>query len=647
MTTFSGDDSPVSRRTVLKGTVAGSALAWLGERSFAQSGATAIQTIATRIHPRGTFPVLYRPALPLTAGRARYTGFKPQSVILKKGTVRREGALPLPCDMVFERDVALKLRDGITIYTDVFRPVGEGKFPALVAWSPYGKQFGGQWLDDVPMRSGVRLDAVSELQKFEGPDPAYWVNHGYVILNPDPRGAYSSEGNINFWGRQNAEDGYDFIEWAARQAWSNGKIGLAGNSWLAISQWFIAAENPPHLSAIAPWEGFADGYRDSSVRGGVPAPAFSEVIVQTFAGKNLVEDIPRMTLQYPLMNPYWQDKAARLERIKVPAYVTASYTNGTHTHGTFAGYRNIASKDKWLRVHNSSEWPDFYAHSDDLRKFFDHYLKGEQNGWETTPRVRLSVLDSGGRDVVDRPEQEFPLARTRYQPLYLDAASGKLSSAKVAQENSIRYSVADGQASFVIAFAEETELTGYMNLRLWVSADGADDMDLSIAVEKVGADGQPFRGFMGMPGNVATGVLRVSHRAKDARRSTPAEPYLTHLKQEKLRPGEVVPVDIAIWPMGMLYHPGQQLRLTVTAIKPVNGPVMPFQFGGAMVPVPTETDTFVPGVAVATRPLGGKAEPAATALATQPAPPVNKGNHVIYAGGKYESYLLVPMIPRS
>lgn len=63
--------------------------------------------------------------------------------------------------------------------------------------------------------------------KFEGPDPAFWVNEGYVILNPDPRGAYKSEGHISYWGRQLAEDGYDFIEWAAQQSWPGGKVGMA------------------------------------------------------------------------------------------------------------------------------------------------------------------------------------------------------------------------------------------------------------------------------------------------------------------------------------------------------------------------------------------------------------------------------------
>lgn len=89
-----------------------------------------------------TFDVPLRKALPVDAPRVRYPGFKQETLILKAGTVRREGAMPLPCDILLERDVPIKLRDGVTIYTDVFRPVNEENCPAILAWSPYGKGIG-------------------------------------------------------------------------------------------------------------------------------------------------------------------------------------------------------------------------------------------------------------------------------------------------------------------------------------------------------------------------------------------------------------------------------------------------------------------------------------------------------------------------
>jgi predicted acyl esterase len=126
------------------------------------------EKLAFRVYGDDAYPTYFRKALPLDAPRVRYAGFQPGTELLKQGSVRRIGALPLPCDMVLERDVAIGLRDGTIIYADVFRPVGEARHPALLCWSPYGKQIGGQWLDDMPNRFGIALQATSELMKWEG-----------------------------------------------------------------------------------------------------------------------------------------------------------------------------------------------------------------------------------------------------------------------------------------------------------------------------------------------------------------------------------------------------------------------------------------------------------------------------------------------
>jgi putative CocE/NonD family hydrolase len=329
-------------------------------------------------------------------------------------------------------------------------------------------------------------------------------------------------------------------------------------------------------------------------------------------GKNRVEDVPTMIQKYLLINAYWEDKAAKLERIEVPAYIVASWTNMIHTHGTLEGFRRISSKDKWLRVHNTQEWPDYYAleNIEELRRFFDRYLKGIENDWEKTPRVRLSVLDPGGVDEVNRPENDFPLARTDYQTLYLDANMGRLSPYPVAEESTIHYKADDskGQAVFTFRFNQNTELTGYMKLRLWVQADGADDMDLFAFVQKLDKDGNFVPALvLGAPNFEATGRLRVSHRKLDPVRSTPAEPYLIHRVEELLSPGQVVPVEIAICPTGMLWHAGEKLCLIIA--------------GHNLAPV------AFPGI--------------------KPPKLRNKGEHIIHTGKKYDSHLLVPVILKS
>lgn len=612
-----------------------------------QCGVTARQEITLHDAQGREMKVPLRKALPVDAPRVRYPGFKPEKLILKAGSVRREGAMPLPCDILLERDVAIKLRDGVTIYADVFRPVGDEACPAILAWSPYGKEIGGQMLDDVPMRSGVPLSATSGLEKFEGPDPAYWVAHGYAIVNPDKRGAYMSEGNLLYWGHEDALDGCDVIEWIASQPWSNGKVGMSGNSWLTVSQWFIAAERPEHLAAIAPWEGFCDHYRESGTRGGIPAPEFPEMIAETFASAHgMLEDQPRMIVERPFMCDYWEDKAARVENIEIPAYVVASYTNSVHTHGSFAGFRRMASKEKWLRVHNTSEWFDYYTpeNVEDLRRFFDHYLKGIDNGWEQTPRVRLSVLNPEGTDIVGRAEEEFPLARTRYRKLYLSAADSALCTILPDQQAMSEYQSdsARHEVTYRYRMEKPTELTGYMKLHLWVSAPDHDDMDLAVRVEKLSRDGQPLPD---RTGNIiaATGLMRVSMRQLDEARSTEAEPYYTFTTEQKLKPGEIVPVEIEIWPMGLYFNEGEMLQLTVGAYQPANADI---PFGSASISVPREGYTFMPGQPVDMITVGGNATQCAdpTDVVVSPATH-NAGRHRIYTGGQYDSYLYVPEIP--
>ena len=588
-----------------------------------------------------------RKALPVDARRARYPGFKQESIVLKAGSVRREGAKPLTCDILLERDVPVTLRDGVTIYTDVFRPVAEGRYPAIMAWSPYGKEVGGQMLDDVPGRSGVPLNATSGLEKFEGPDPAYWVAKGYAVVNPDKRGAYMSEGNLLYWGHEDALDGCDVIEWIASRPWCNGKVGMSGNSWLTVSQWFIAAEQPEHLAAIAPWEGFCDHYRESGTRGGIPTPEFPEMIAETFASNGgRLEDQPRMIVEKPFMCDYWQDKAAKIENIHIPAYVVASYTNSVHTHGSFAGFRRLGTSEKWLRVHNTNEWYDYYTpeNVEDLRRFFDRYLKGLENGWEETPRVRLSVLNPGGQDIVNRTEDEFPLARTQYRRLYLSASDGTLTPSLPESTATDTYVSEDtnSSVSYRLCMEKPTEITGYMKLHLWVSAPDHDDMDLAVKVEKLSKDG---KSLPDQAGNLiaATGFLRVSMRRLDEQRTTEAEPYYTFTAEQKLKKDEIVPVEIEIWPMGLYFNEGEILQLTVGAYKPAQASI---PFGSAHITIPKEGYTYMPGTETEMQTLGGNEMECADRSEVIVSPVThNKGRHCIHAGGQYDSYLYIPEIP--
>ncbi len=221
---------------------------------------------------------VFVPSHPLELG-ARYgvlSGFDPGTRTLAAGFRIAPPFRPLPVDIVLEKDVAVPLRDGVTIYIDVLRPAGAEKVPVIVAWSPYGK---GQGTSASVMGVfglvGLDNGIVSGLEKFEGPDPAYWCAQGYAICNPDTRGVASSEGDSVLWDRQEGRDCHDLIEWLAVQEWCTGKVAMSGTSYLAVSQWFTAAEQPPHLAAINPWEGVSDVYRDLVMRGGMPDTGFA------------------------------------------------------------------------------------------------------------------------------------------------------------------------------------------------------------------------------------------------------------------------------------------------------------------------------------------------------------------------------------
>lgn len=195
-------------------------------------------------------------SLPLDHPKARYPGFKTETKILPKGWKKTSSSLDLPCDILFEKDVPVTLKDGTVLYVDVFRPPpnntqAEGfsdtntsfkleveKVPAILTWSPYGKSglSGCQLLSDFPFRLGVPAASLSDLQRWEGPDPAYWVQHGYAVVNADARGAGSNDGDISVMGSQEGRDGKEIVDWVGAREWCSGRVGMCGNSWLATSQ---------------------------------------------------------------------------------------------------------------------------------------------------------------------------------------------------------------------------------------------------------------------------------------------------------------------------------------------------------------------------------------------------------------------------
>ncbi|MHB8076395.1 CocE/NonD family hydrolase [Desulfosporosinus fructosivorans] len=513
--------------------------------------------------------------------------------------------------LIYERDVEVTLRDGRTMYCDIYRPQGMTDIPVIIAWTPFGKRhyYGAKEAPALHQAMGVPKEAISMMGAFEGPDPSYWCSQGYAVANAEVPGTGNSQSDLFMFTEKGGQDGYDFIEWLGTQKWCNGKAGMAGNSGLAMAQWWIAAEQPPHLACIAPWEGTGDMYRESAAPGGIPHPIFSGMIFGDIRGNGLIEDLPAMIHKYPLMNGYWEDKIAKVNKINIPTYMAAGFSHPFHLRAAVANFRKIKTKKKWTRLHREFEWPDFNdpKYIADLKLFFDRYLKDIHNGWELTPPVRLQVMDAYDFDYqTDRPEKEFPLARTKYTKYYLNASDASLNENPLSNEAKTSYDANTGEVVFDIHFEEETELTGYFKLHLWVEADASDDMDLFVAVQKLDVKGKfiPTSVF-GEPDPGAPGKLRVSHRALDEKLSTDYQPVQSHRKEELLAPGEIVPVDIEIWPTSRIWHKGEYLRVSVA---------------GRYI---RDKEWFLPSDFV------GR----------------NNGNHIIHTGGKYDSFLQAPVVP--
>lgn len=535
-----------------------------------------------------------------------------------------------PVPMWLEKDVPITVRDGTVLYANVFRPRKEGQFPVVMSADMYGK-------DSIHMAQSRTMPKpgpntlgqfwASDFAAWEAPDPGFWVPNDYVVIKLALRGTSGSKGLIAPLSQMEAEDYYDAIEWAGVQPWSNGKVGTNGVSYLAMTQWRVGQLNPPHLAAMIPWEGVSDIYRELAFHGGMRDTCFTPFLdagARRRWPQAPLDALADGQLQHPLLDDYWRERTGDLGKIRVPIYVCASWsTQGLHNRGTIEGFKQSASAHKWLEVHGRKEWEIYYAREqlERQKRFFDYFLKGIENDWLDTPRVRYEVRERFYEGHTKRAAF-WPLPSTRPVPLHLDLASGALSLAPPAREESFSYESGmpnqdGGRLVLRFRFDTETELTGPMKLKLWVSAPSADDMDLFVGLKKFDRRGEEMH-FPDLNhienGGVAKGWLRVSHRTLDEGRSTPLQPWLTHDRETKLAPGAIVPVEIEILPSSTLFRKDESLELTVQ--------------GGDIAVTPKPPLPLVHG-----------------RMDVRHADTRNHGAHVIHAGGHYDSHLLMPVIP--
>lgn len=568
---------------------------------------------------------------------------------LKSGQLLRPQArLTQPIDDVqAEYDVPVTLSDGSKVLLNVFKSKkaleANRALPVIMCAHPYDNHalpaLGKTPLKGPPFQYRVmpqmgRGPEFSTQTSWESPDPNFWVANDYVVVNMNLPGYGGSEGEPTALRDNQAKAYYEAIEWVAEQPWCNGNIGLNGVSYLAMSQYAVAAcraygsKAPAALKCISPWEGMTDVYRDLINAGGVPQDGFLsywfplEVKPALTTGKpeDFFANEPWVSSEWirknPLYTDLWAEKAAPLEAIDIPILTCVSFSDvGVHGGGAYRGFMDVKSEQKWMYTHRQLKWDNYYSEAvkQHTLGFMDYFLKDKKdNGWEKVPTVRLEVRSS--RDVIHevRGESEWPIARTKYERYYL-GDGGQLVTSRSTQTDEDVYRGKGGERTYTVVFDRDTEITGHAKLRLWVETRSEtptdkcpDDMAVFAALNKLDAEGKrvPFYGTIGNHEDVVSrACIRVALRSLDPDRSTPEIPWQKFDELKFLRDGEIADVEIAFPPTSVFFAEGECLQLVVASHEP-------FQWR----PMLKGTD-------------------------------INHGIHVIHRGGQYDSYLQLPTIP--
>lgn len=527
---------------------------------------------------------------------------------------------PLRDDILAEHDVRFVDDDGVEISMNVYRPKAEGKVPVIIAFTSYDKDMMPEHYVWAGRADGFRKMGqdfgnmrISTETSYEAPDPNFWVPNGYAVVVVDARGTGFSGGEYNPFGPKTVASFVRAVEWAADQSWSTGKVGSQGVSYLGIIQWYVAAQRPRGLAAVNVWEGMTDILRDGIFHGGIAETAFipwwlggHEESEETEPGPHFgLTDLPRLPVYSTATEHTIND--TEVEQINVPVLVTGSWSmQGLHSRGSFEGYKRLTG-DKYLYTHGGAEWTT--SNSDEAhayqKAFFDHYLKGDEAARDRLMKVRLEVRSSDEEFTV-REAEDWPVQGTTQRALYLNGFNGAMEEEQPAVNTMTQHSSVDPRKESVFShtFDRATEVVGNAKLKVWLSTSAGNDMDVFVGLRKVAADGSivNFWNRNGRQRIFSHGWMRVSLRKLDPERSTDAQPIQAFDEYQPIEPGQIVPVEIEILPMAVMFEAGSTLELVLK--------------GSDIVPSPGFAHHLL----------------------------VNQGNHNVFAGGDYDSYLLLPII---
>jgi predicted acyl esterase len=499
-------------------------------------------------------------------------------------------------EIIAEKNVYVPMRDGTKIGVNVFRPDSKKKFPALVGISAANVDIQSERIWPSAARSS-RVRGTPTVG-IESAPKEFFVRRGYVQIIGSARGSGKSEGVYQRGSIEEIKDIYDLIEWAARQPWCNGNVGMASIAEYAAVEPQVAAMQPPHLKAIAPISSFWDEYRYFWWIGGLLAngflkwsnnlinkdihtdisvllselgeKGFKAALERALADKDIIAD-PGLVeilrnpfalghaamidiLLHPTMCPYWEDRGAKIDltRIEIPAYFGVV----SHRPGPMYRWADLKMPKKMIYLPPAYLDRPFYQLSWELLRWFDYWLKGMDSGIMDEPTVRIFV--QGSNDWLN--STDFPIPGTKWIPFNLhenqslceiepwpDAESRSYDDSPV-NRGSLKY--------YSAPMVENTEVVGLSTLNLYASCRGTD-MNLLVSLWDCDSEGNETC--------LNRGYLKASHRELDPRCSKPWHPVLTNSNPKPVVPGRVYKLSIGFGPVANSFKVGHRIMLKISS----------------------------------------------------------------------------------
>jgi predicted acyl esterase len=509
-------------------------------------------------------------------------------------------------DVARDDDVPVPMRDGIQLLADVYRPTTPGKYPVLIAASPYARQI---------QNVGAPMGFI------EAGQSDFFVPRGYIHVIANLRGTGGSGGTFGFFDGEERRDLYDLVEWAGQQPWSVGNVGMVGISYFAMTQLAAAVEQPPHLKAVFPIAVTTDLY-EAAYHHGLLSSTFvtpflfmvgmtsghgnelwrSKIVdvirkvlytpalhkrfatingEAALAGLKLLLKLPHdphpwddlwraIAVEHPVRDAWWDERNLQplLHKVNVPVYLGCDWDNVTlHLPSTFHAYRALTNSPHvrvaMLDTHGLS-WPWESLHVEALA-WFDHWLKGVDTGILEGPAIRYRLP---GTDDWHTAET-WPPAQAVHRELAL-RADGTLADDEGdpgprqymtlgAGLNRPLASVTDPAASLTWMsepLAHDLDLVGDIELRL-DAISSATDTAWIVIMQDIDA--------AGVASPVTAGYLRASLREVDEQASRPGAPHVPCRNPQLIPIGEVVHYRVPLVASAHRFATGHRIQLYIAS----------------------------------------------------------------------------------